>query len=89
MSFTPRPLRGVAQSSLGELGPDSPFFEVGGGERPEHRTSSIDGYRAAELGEAASKTSGNVEPLQPFPPLSWPRTCAAANPVTCSTCSSR
>src|SRR5664280_2146458 len=49
MSFTPRPLRGVAQSSLGELGPDSPFFEVGGGERPEHRTSSIDGYRAAEL----------------------------------------
>ena len=32
--------------------------------RGSSRTSSIDGYRAAELPEAASKTSGNVEPLQ-------------------------
>jgi hypothetical protein len=32
--------------------------------RGSSRTSSIDGYRAAELREAASKTSGNVEPLQ-------------------------
>jgi hypothetical protein len=32
--------------------------------RGSSRTSSIGGYRAAELREAASKTSGNVEPLQ-------------------------
>ena len=32
--------------------------------RGSSRTNSIDGYRAAELREAASKTSGNVEPLQ-------------------------
>src|SRR5450759_2999760 len=39
---------------------------------------------------AHDRCSTPYPPEQPAsPPLSWPRTCAAANPVTCSTCSSR